>query len=469
MHLILSLRSEKGGFRSPLRAAHNAAIKITKHVQAAVAYVSTTTNPIIADCDRLGIRCQVWSRHDETLPTALRVMEWACKRMKVNGNLTWKLLGSYYHPKVIWWHGYGVYIGSANLTDAAWNSNCEAGIIVLETELDAGGFRQQLAEFFADLDAQAEPLTDTVYAEAECQFAEYETEIAAIRARMAAEFAQTPTGKQLARKSLSDVKKVPTLERKKAEFLKEWNTTLDRLKFIQVRITEPGNRPVWVPSDVSPGIHTDQFLHAYYYDRVREKQVYPVERYYLEHRANPMAAFEAALDWWRNTPDAPSSEDLVFRDWAPVHRELLTPERLGKMSAAEFVRVARRVHSINNYAKRQRRENVFDEDELAATPDTDRKRDLYCEQLYYHGRNLLGWAPPELLKYLLFGGPVSAVPARLFECINAPYKIQGLDLSSLGELVGCGLPNDYPPRNDRTNKALRALGWDVHVRSPNQE
>ena len=257
-------------------------MKVTKHVQAAVAYVSTITNPIIADCDRLGIRCQVWSRHDETLPTALRVMEWACKRMHANGNLTWKLLGSYYHPKVIWWHGYGVYIGSANLTDAAWNSNCEAGIIILEAELQ-DDYRQQLAEFFADLDAQAEPLTDTVYSEAERQFAAYEAEIAAIRGRMAAEFAQTATGKQLARKSLSDVKKIPTLERKKAEFLREWNATLDRLKFIQARLAEPGNRPVWVPPDVSPGIHTDQFLHAYYSDRVREGHVYPVEKRHLEH------------------------------------------------------------------------------------------------------------------------------------------------------------------------------------------
>jgi len=469
MHLIFSSRSEKGGFRSPLRAAHIAAMKVTDRVQAAVAYVSTITNPVIADCDRLDIRCQVWSRHDETLPTALRVMEWACKRMKANGNLTWKLLGSYYHPKVIWWHGYGVYIGSANLTDAAWNSNCEAGIIILEPELDVGDYRQQLVEFFDDLDAQAEPLTETIYSESEQQFAAYEAQIEALRSRMAVEFSQSITGKQLARRSLSDIKKTSAPERKRTEFIKEWNTTLDRLKFIQARLAAPGNRPNWVPDDVSPGIHTDQFLHAYYYDRVREGQVYPVEKRHLEHRANPVAALDEALAWWRATPRAPGSEDRVFHDWAPVHRELLTSERLENMTAEEFVRVARRVHSINNFAKRQRREDVFDEDEMVTTPETDRKQDLYCENLYYHGRNLLGWAPPKLLKYLLFGGPLSEVPTRLFECIQPPRKIPGLDLSSLGELVGYGLPNDFPPRNDRTNKALRALGWDVHVRSPNQE
>ncbi len=148
MHFVLSHRSEKGGFRSPLRAAHRAAMESTKHVQAAVAYVSTITNPIIADCTQRGIRLQVWSRHDATLPTALPVLDWANKRMKTDANLTWRLVGSFYHPKVIWWRGYGVYIGSANLTDAAWNSNSEAGVVVLESELDVAELRQPLEDFF---------------------------------------------------------------------------------------------------------------------------------------------------------------------------------------------------------------------------------------------------------------------------------------------------------------------------------
>lgn len=467
MHLVLSSRSERGGgFRSPLRAAHKAAMEVTRHVQAAVAYVSTEANPVLADCDRAGIRCEVWSRHDETLPTSLRVMDWACRRMKLNGNLTWKLVARYFHPKVIWWHGYGVYIGSANFTDAAWNSNCEAGVVILESEL--GEDRATLASFFDDLDAESEPLTPQVYAEAQEAFAAYEAQLEALRREMAAKFAETPTGKQLAKKSLSEAKPTNGAANAKTEFLREWNTTLDRLRFVQARLSEPGNRPAWVPADVSPGIHTDQFLHAFYYTRVREGQSYPVEKYFEQNRSDPVAALAREIEWWRNTASAPSSEDLVFRDWAPVHRELLTSQRLASMTEAEFVRVARRTHSIKNFAKRQRRTDVLDEDEIADTPDTERKCDLFCEQLYYR-RNLLNWQTPQLLKYLLFGGPVVFVPERLFECVHRPHKIPGLDLSSLGELIGCGLPNDYPPRNDRTNKALRAVGWPIHVRSPNRE
>jgi phosphatidylserine/phosphatidylglycerophosphate/cardiolipin synthase-like enzyme len=111
----------------------------THHVQAAVAYASSTDHPLVRDCHARRIRCQVWSRHDFTLPTALPVLEWAAKLGDTNSNFTWKLLGSFYHPKVIWWHSFGVYIGSANLTQAAWFSNSEAGTFIPEHQLEEEG------------------------------------------------------------------------------------------------------------------------------------------------------------------------------------------------------------------------------------------------------------------------------------------------------------------------------------------
>ncbi len=310
-------------------------------------------------------------------------------------------------------------------------------------------------------------LDDTVCAEAE-RLRQDHNEIEALRRKLEADFKASETGKQFAQTSLADPRQKSAGDPRRTHFLKEWNDTLGYLRLVQSRLADPANRPKWVPADVAPGIHTDQFLHAYYYTKVREGQLYPVEKRHLANRSNPEAALREALAWWRATTHAPSSEDTVFRDWAPVHRELLTPERLARMTEAEFVRVLRRVHSTNNYASRRRPEEIFDAEELATDPANERKMDLYCEQLYDE-RNLLNWPPPRLLAYLLFGGPVAEVPSRLYECLHPPYKIAGLDVSSLGELIGCGLPNDYPPRNDRTNKALRALGWDVHVRSPNRE
>lgn len=467
MHFVLSHRADKGGVKSPLRAAHRAAMQVSKHVQAAVAYVSNVSNPVIRDCMEKGLRLEVWSRHDAGLATSLPVLRWANQEMKTKANLTWRLVASFYHPKVIWWRGYGVYVGSGNLTDAAWNSNIEAGVVLLESELDAADLRQPLEDFFADVHEESIPLDDTVCAEAE-KLMERHIEMERLRRELAAQFKKSETGRKLSSDSLSDITRKPAADRRRTTFLNEWSETLNYLHLVQAKLNEPGNRPAWVPADVSPGIHTDQFLHAYYYSKVREGRSFPVEQHHRENQANPEHALRAAVQWWRETPNAPSSEEKVFNEWVPVHRELLVPERLDRMTSAEFVRVMRRVHAANNYAKRQRPEDVFDEEELTADPATEVKLDHYFAQLYSE-RNLLNWSPPRLLKHLFFGGPVASVPARLYECLQSPHKIAGLDWSTLGELVGWALPDTYPPRNDRTNKALRALGWNVQVRNPNRE
>ena len=399
-------------------------------------------------------------------------MEWALRHMRGsdgqcgNANFTWRLVSRHFHPKVIWWHGYGVYIGSANLTDPAWNANCEAGVVILEPELDGAELRQPLVDFFADVHSQSVELTQPLYKDAELLL-EAHREMEALRRKLKAEFDASATGGMLGRSSLASVTKQPRESSRRIDFLKEWGETLNNLFLIQSRLAEPKNRPCWVPADASPGIHTDQFLHAYYYDQVREGKNYPVEEYFRTHRSNPAAALDSALDWWRSTPAAPSMEEKVFLDWAPTHRELLTKDRLAKMTEAEFVRIARRVHSLNNHAKHKSPDEVFGEEfDEAEHSGTSAKCDLFCQQLYYE-RNVLNWQPPRLLSYLLFGGPPDKVPERLYDCLYDPrYKMRGLSISSLGEFVGYGLPDHYPPRNDRTNKALRALGFDVRVRTP---
>ncbi len=65
---------------------------------------------------------------------------------------------------------------------------------------------------------------------------------------------------------------------------------------------------------------------------------------------------------------------------------------------------------------------------------------------------------------MLYGGPEDDLPARLWEATTeGPWKIDHLGVSALGELVGWALPNRFPPRNNRTSKALRSLGYAVAV------
>lgn len=128
---------------------------------------------------------------------------------------------------------------------------------------------------------------------------------------------------------------------------------------------------------------------------------------------------------------------------------------------------ARRIHAVRDHAKRRRHSEIG---EIELDEDTDlieERAQRHCRALYFEV-NAKGWGPPKLLHYLLFGGPWAEAPDRLFTCVkDSDYKILRLGLSALGEFVGWGLAEHYPPRNDRTNKALRALGYDVHVNSPN--
>jgi hypothetical protein len=76
-----------------------------------------------------------------------------------------------------------------------------------------------------------------------------------------------------------------------------------------------------------------------------------------------------------------------------------------------------------------------------------------------NGSNVL-----EVINYLLYGGSDEALPTRLWECTwDGPWRIEHLGISALGELIGWALPNKFPPRNNRTSKSLRSLGFQVDV------
>ena len=128
-------------------------------VEAAVAY-ATQENLLFEWCWKHAIPLRFWVRFDASVPVAPRILKQFLDRR--SPNFICKLL-PHLHAKVIWWHGVGVYVGSANLTDAAWHSNVEAGCYFHETDMSASGIDEQLRAFFRQVDAHASPLTDELY------------------------------------------------------------------------------------------------------------------------------------------------------------------------------------------------------------------------------------------------------------------------------------------------------------------
>ena len=67
-----------------------------------------------------------------------------------------------------------------------------------------------------------------------------------------------------------------------------------------------------------------------------------------------------------------------------------------------------------------------------------------------------------LLNYVVWGN--GSVSARLWNAIRSDdWAIPHNGLSSLGEIVGWARPDEFPPRNMRTSKGLRALGYNVRI------
>ncbi|WP_254773378.1 hypothetical protein [Nitrosospira sp. Nsp13] len=68
----------------------------------------------------------------------------------------------------------------------------------------------------------------------------------------------------------------------------------------------------------------------------------------------------------------------------------------------------------------------------------------------------------DLLDYVVWGS--GSVAQRLWNAIrDKQWAINHIGLSSLGEIIGWARPDEFPPRNMRTSKGLRALGRDVRI------
>jgi hypothetical protein len=65
-------------------------------------------------------------------------------------------------------------------------------------------------------------------------------------------------------------------------------------------VAKDENRPSWIPAAVPAGAQADQFLHAYYYNRVigEDRRSHFAEMF-ERNKANPQGAIEETMAWWR--------------------------------------------------------------------------------------------------------------------------------------------------------------------------
>ena len=255
------------------------------------------------------------------------------------------------------------------------------------------------------------------------------------------------------------------------KFAGEWMQTLQLMRGLSREFANLGARPKWVDADAHPTQHFDQFLHAYYYDRVRGSAgaeeddelsgLDKIEFGFAKNSADPSAALKEAARWWAALPRDPYGEELFIRATAPSMRKQLSHDAVKKMDLPAFREALRHVNAFRMHARQVK------DVEFGLPADhyetQDERVNRLCEWLWKQ-RTSTGKTVRDVLEFVLWGSSPMDMEQRLWLGVwGDDYRLPHFGQSSLGEAVGWARPDDYPPRNNRTNKVLRYLGHDVKL------
>lgn len=421
-------------------------------VRAAIAYGSDGTT-LVENCIEHGRRLDIWMRYDHTVPVDPRLLRILLRSS--GKNIFCMLIPDVLHAKVIWWKNHGVYIGSANLTERAWVSNIEFGVFIPEQDLESNGGIAEIEGFFESLiscDA-AQQLTEEIIQEQERILRSREKDLQKLeqvseRMRSIKKWdGPAFTGSEKA------------LDVRRESFIKEWRNGLSVLRDIADKA--PDYRPRWLNQDVPPAWQADQFLHAFYYNKVVDGVRHPFDEHYQKNRKNPAASMLAALKWWSELQAPPSSEDENCHVRAPVIHRYLAKDKVSALSLGEFSKVLQANHSTVDHVRRMRLEELS---LRGAENITEVQRVNAFASLLFNQRNERGETVLDIIAFVLDGGSPNELPARLFEVVHSSARrFPHFGNNQIAELAGWARPELCPPRNGRTSKGLRALGYDVRV------
>ena len=429
-----------------------------EEVRAAVAYANGIPK-LIDFCFEKNIKLTFWGRYDSSVPVSTAILKRFLDRR--SPNQVCKLLPEHFHPKVIWWLDFGAYVGSANLTDNGWYRNAECGVFLTASELDETGLNIELEKFFDWIDMESSPLTQEIFD----HLNDFERRCREIQNNKRGHEEQFDQSRRIPRESsLVSYDKRNNDDYHRDAFLSEWSETLQIMRDIGERVARKENRPQWITAHVPKGVQADQFLHAYYYNCVRSNGKHPYRDFYEGNKKDPEAALRKALEWWKSLESPPTREDRTIYKWAPFLEKHLKGERLNNLSFEEFEQICRRIYAMRDHALH------VDNATYGLSENESRKDQEFCIHLLanylWNQKSREGRSVLEVMNHVLWGGGVKDVPLRLWDATRSTrWRLPHLGISSLGEIVGWAMPNDFPPRNGRTSKALTALGYKVRVHS----
>ena len=123
-----------------------------ERIQAAIAF--SYDELLLDTCIKKGIRLEWWGSFNSGISTSIDLI----KKSLSSGLITFYPFAEYFHPKVIYFENYGIYIGSANMTDGGLSNNVEAGVFINKEEFDSG-METEIGNFFSFLKDSSIPIT----------------------------------------------------------------------------------------------------------------------------------------------------------------------------------------------------------------------------------------------------------------------------------------------------------------------
>lgn len=436
----------------------NRAVKHADTVFAAVAYASS--DPILFQiCRNKGMKLRFWGRYDVSVPIATPILK---KFLDLkSSNYECRLVPDIFHPKVIWWKNYGVYVGSANLTERGWFGNIETGVFIDSIDIIENDIEGELNDFFEELDNRSFPLTTELYEEL-CALEKNQNHIDEMTADNEKKFQKTRIIPPVS--PLTRFDKRPSVERKRNTFIKEWNNTLQLLRNISEKVSNDEYRPRWVEKDVQKGVQVDQFLHAFYYSKVRKGSRALHHEFHEENKKDSEQALVGAMRWWKSLEKPPHEEDRTIYEWAPYLNKKLNRDCILELEKDEFIEVCSKIHAMRDHSLRVKYTEFGLTSRLPSMDSAQRIN--YFSRWLYSRKSKKNRSVLETIHYVLHGGSSNKLSDRLWESVNSQeWFIPHLGISSLGEMAGWAMPDIFPPRNGRTSKALYALGNNVRIHS----
>lgn len=424
-------------------------------VTAAVAYI-TWADDLIDFCVENGLPLRLFCLLNADARPSISAVE-RCLDHAIDGWELW-LTADFYHPKVIWFRGSGAYIGSANLTRNAWFSNVEAGVFFDRSEMVRDSMDAQLTAFFEAIKHRFRRAThEDLKALKALSGTAYDLREAQQRLRL--EFRQAFTTVPGSDSPAAVDRRVSPA---KEVFVQEWTGALEILRQAQRRLAALQNQlgRRWVPMDTPLAVEVGQAINFYYENHisgVEQAAGNAVETLHSINANDPQRAVDQMLSEWM-TSEIPDSIRALILDWAPAVKALLKPETLRKFTLDDWSAICLRCHAVLNTA-RQMPNAIFGKPN-DATATREERAGWYAE-FTWSQRTIAGRTLPEVLQYLIWDDQTPAAE-RVWNVVHEPqWKLPYFGISTAGELIGCGRPEDTPPRNNRDSRVLYALGFGV--------